>query len=437
MPRTLDENGEVILDPRWPADVQVSDATLRRWQLCVGVAASITRQPVEHPETALFARVLYNDPDLPTDDPEITEGVFDEIEHPRGRSGEWIRKGKAIKLRGLGRGPMSPGIKSMRRTIRDLGLDHEPTPGPAARRILGDHANTCELWTAKRAAGPLDSPVHEPYKARRRVVHDRIVGAILSGIPDTPDKPLTGIASLLGENDPITQKLYQGGRLSEAEKERVREAAVHARRDTPPEVLFVAGGPASGKTTLLQNNPEIRPANSVEIDADEVKERLPEYQQLTAARDQYAAHAVHGESGDIAARIEHEATDLSLNQVIDGTGNQDPGVFKKQIDRKHARGYDVGVVYVNMPTEDAIDWSVDRAQRTLRWVPIPTVRDMHAKVSHNFNHEISKIPYLKSLDVFDSEAGHIATQTEDGEIIALGDPSRLQAFRDKEFERVE
>lgn len=431
MPRVLDENGEVVLDPRYPLDVQQDDESFRRWEMCVAVAAAITRQPIDSLETGMFARVMYQDPDLATDPPEEVQEGYEEIEHPRGRAGQWIR---SHRLRGLGRGPASPGIKSLRRTIHDLGLDKEPVPGRAAQAILQGKPNTRAMWLAKRDAGPLDSPVHAPYKARRRVVHDRIVGAMLAGLPETPGHHPTGVAALMGEQNEITQKLARGGRLSEAEKEQVRAAAIRARRDVPPEVLFVAGGPASGKSTLLDNNPELRPADAVDVDADAIKERLPEYQKMKAARDHYAAKGVHDESGDIAARLEHEATDLSLNQVIQGTGNQDPGVFKKQIDRKHARGYDVNVIYVNTPTDDAIDWAVERAEGTGRWVPVQTIRDMHAKVSRNFNNEIVKIPWLKALDVFDSDAGHIGTQTDDGEFIAL-DPDRMKAFRDKELER--
>src|SRR5256885_7895649 len=152
MPRVLDENGEVILDPRYPLDVQQSDASFRRWEMCVTVAQAVTREPIDSPECALFARTLYQDPELPTDEPTDVDESFEfEREHPRGRSGAFIDK-HVIHVRGLGHGPKSPGTTL--ETIRRLGLDKTPVPGPLARRLLKGFRDTQQLYVVDREHGP-------------------------------------------------------------------------------------------------------------------------------------------------------------------------------------------------------------------------------------------------------------------------------------------
>ena len=73
-------------------------------------------------------------------------------------------------------------------------------------------------------------------------MHDAIIGTFLAG----------PMEEILGGDHAITRKLRGGGRLSSAEKAQVREAASRARNGDRPQALFMAGGPASGKTSALK-----------------------------------------------------------------------------------------------------------------------------------------------------------------------------------------
>src|SRR4051794_32284828 len=68
-----------------------------------------------------------------------------------------------------------------------------------------------------------------------------------------------------------------------------------ARND--PEIVFMAGGPASGKSTLARSSQ--RPERAVVINPDEVRERLPEYEGLVASRPQDAARMTHREASQV------------------------------------------------------------------------------------------------------------------------------------------
>jgi predicted ABC-type ATPase len=434
MPWRTDEHGEIVLDPSVPADMQLSQGRYDRWKLCEEYASRVARKPAGDPEVTMLARSLFRLPfptfpkDVPRDGKLIEADADDFLEplHPRNRMGRWIDKPRVVlpkKLRGIGPAPhpKSPGTGIDWDEIVALGLDKSPRPSAKTHTVLGKYDTTVEMWAARRKRTDQDPVDYGTYKVRRRHLHDRIIGRELA-IP---------IGNLLGPGHPIAVKLSKGGRLSAAEKEQVRAAADEARGGEAPDALFLAGGTATGKSTMVDNNPELLPRNHVRIDPDRLKIPLPEYQKLTALNDHYAASAVHRESGDIAARLAHEAEDLGLNVVIDGTGDSDPGEFLGHLMRKKAKGYDVEVLYVNLGTNESINRSVARAETEKRWVPIPAIRDIHRKVSINFVKEIEKARWLFGLDVFD-ETGHIGTMV-DGDFVDLN-PAQMKKFRDKRLE---
>jgi hypothetical protein len=117
----------------------------------------------------------------------------------------------------------------------------------------------------------------------------------------------------------------------------------------------------------------------------------------------------HRESGDVAARLYDEATDLGLNVVVDGTGDAEPGEFLADLRRARQGGYEVEVVYVNRSTEESIALAIRRAEEEGRWVPLPVLRAQHAAVSRNFRDEISLQDWL-TINVYDAE-GHVAAIT--------------------------
>lgn len=405
MPAVFDEHGV----PSAEVPKFVTPDTLERWLACAIIATKITRQPDGHPENALLASSLFHSPaelgevDVDKLDPDAGEmlqeaRVWRRELHPVNRFGRFIdtpdrpdpkpprtapsRRALAVPP------PKSPGTFYTYEQIRDAGLDAWPEPGPPSKELLGDAKNTREL----HSAGPPASPgtlQKIAYSAERNELHDQIIAKLFAGKTPPPGQP-------------------------------------HA--------LFTAGGTASGKSTMLQHNPELEPPeeHTIRIDSDTIKEMMPDYQTLRAAKDRYAASAVHAESGDIAARALLEAMDGGFHVVIDGTGNNEPGDFVAALNEPRKRGYTIDLIYANAPTDLAISWSIRRADEKGRFVPVPAIREIHAKVSRVFNSEIVKLDWLNRLDVY--ENGELIGEIgEDNEFTAV-DAARLAAFRAKEDE---
>jgi predicted ABC-type ATPase len=251
---------------------------------------------------------------------------------------------------------------------------------------------------------------------------------------------------LLGADHPITKKLAAGGTLSSEEKDTLRQAASDARGGGKPQALFLAGGAASGKSSAIEQSPELVPPAAVKVDPDAFKQQLPEYQPMVDAGERYAATGVHEESADLAKRVQEEARELGLNVMYDGAGDsqvaqrdQDgnittPGKFAGKLTQADKDGYDVSSLYVNAPTNTAVVRAVRRAEETGRFMPVPKLRAQHATVSQNFP-EIAALPFVKQMKVYD-------TSGNEPQLIAHGaggnlthdDPELMKQFVDKASE---
>lgn len=275
--------------------------------------------------------------------------------------------------------------------VRKYGLNDWPEKDDAAKAMLGDAKDTQELHTFPMMATP-GTTGHEAgkgYSAERKVVHDRIVGASLA----------SGVEDVLGGDHPIVAKLTAGGALTDEEKATVREAA--KAKYGRPRALFMAGGPASGKTSALKASPELEPQGSVLINPDDIKGQLPEYDEMVKSGSKYAAMAVHEESSDLGKRLQKESMDLGLNVVVDGTGDSKKGKFAGKMQDMDKAGYDVSALYVTVPTDVAVVRATKRAMKSGRWVPEPEIRSQHKNVSANFS-DVAKLPFLKDLKLYDN-----------------------------------
>lgn len=221
------------------------------------------------------------------------------------------------------------------------GMREWPKKGAKAVEILGSSKDTQELHSFELPDGTRD------YTDERKVVHDKIMDHFLSDENGIPLKP-----------DPDGQRT----------------------------VLFMGGGPASGKSSALalDDNADIQPKNAVNVNPDDIKEMLPEYEAMVNGGDRYAAMGVHEESSDLSKRLLAEAMRRGLHIIRDGTGNSGEGKFAKQITDMTEAGYEARVFYVNAPTDVAVKRAAQRARRTGRWVPEPEIRNQHKNVSARF-----------------------------------------------------
>lgn len=311
--------------------------------------------------------------------------------------------------------------------IRALGLQDWPEKGEVAKRLFGDAKDSQDFHTVPVAASPGTEGGEgvRAYTADRKVVHDRIVGESLHG----------PVSALLGDDHPATKTLAAGGTLSDPEKKAVRDAAEAARQGQKPQALFMAGGPASGKTTALKAAPELEPDAAVLINPDEVKEKLPEYGEMVDGKDRFAAAGVHEESSDVGKRIHAEAVDLGLNVVVDGTGDSKKGKFAGKMKDMDGAGYEVNALYVTIPTEEAVIRATLRARKSGRWVPEPELRSQHKNVSANFE-DVAALGFLGSLKVYDNSGSGDPVLIYDGGVV---DEERHRIFMDKatEGEKIE
>lgn len=246
---------------------------------------------------------------------------------------------------------------------RQVGEVDWPKPGPIAKRLLGSFPGTFE-----RHSVPVTLPdgTKAPlFRAERHKLHEAIIDAVMR---ERGEK---------GKLDPKGRELV-------------------APDPADRWALFMGGGPASGKSSALNmdENADVVPPDAVIIDPDEIKGLLPEYREMVAGGDRYAATAAHEESSHIAAEILRRARAKGLNVVMDGTGDSGkekterelygkvPKFVGKMIDaREH--GYNVRVFYVNAPTEVAEVRATKRAFREGRWVPGVEIRQQHKGVSAN------------------------------------------------------
>ena len=182
-----------------------------------------------------------------------------------------------------------------------------------------------------------------------------------------------------------------------------------------PVFVFMGGGPASGKTTMLKEGSISVPTrdakgavkvgadavHAIEIAADEYKGFIPEYEALRKGRGseemrKKAAGFAHEESSMIAKAIQRRAMDLGVDIVLDGLGDSDKGALMGKVQRAKSAGYQVRGLYATIPTELAVERADARGkpqgvQTTVsegftitgegRYVSPLVIRAAHAKVS--------------------------------------------------------
>lgn len=184
-----------------------------------------------------------------------------------------------------------------------------------------------------------------------------------------------------------TMQLHRlpSGRWS-AERVKLHDAIIEdALRNVPesanPTVYMMGGGPASGKSSVLNSSRVDIPRHRVDIDPDAIKAKLPEYQAMLAAGDSRAAAFAHAESSYLSQRMMDEATARNLDVLLDGTGDKSLEELTSRIGRYRQNGHRVVAHYVTVDTELAVARSEARAAETGRRVPPSYIRQAHAEIS--------------------------------------------------------
>ncbi len=146
-----------------------------------------------------------------------------------------------------------------------------------------------------------------------------------------------------------------------------------------PLVVFMGGGGAAGKTSLLRR--EVAKGNipdegRVLSNPDEIREFLPEYDLLNELNDSRSSVITHPEASAISEEIERRARQNSFPLVIDGTmKNSEKSLTQAR--NLRAEGYRTKMIAVTIDPYEALVRSFLRAIGSKRYVPPPVLLGAH------------------------------------------------------------
>ena len=152
---------------------------------------------------------------------------------------------------------------------------------------------------------------------------------------------------------------------------------------------LVLGLPASGKSTIA--DPLVEREGALLIDSDEAKKLLPEFS------NGLLAGAVHAESANIADEVMIEALSKGDNVVLPIVGKTLSSLNEKRKKLEDA-GYEVNLVYVDLPLEKAIERTKARFRHTGRLVPPRYLQSVGLKPRQNYD----KIKTEKGVDSYEA-----------------------------------
>ena len=247
---------------------------------------------------------------------------------------------------------------------------------------------------------------------------DAAAREVLAGSPDTQGR----YSAMFGE-----VRVYSPER-EELHLEIIRGALSDARATDEPDVIVLAGGPASGKSTHLETHDLAR--GRVVVDPDAVKNGLPEYAELVAQGSRYAAFGTHEESSDVAKRMIGAAMEQRLPLLLDVTGDGGPGAFGEKLRPFLDAGYEVEVRYVDVSIPVALEWAGTRYEKTGRFLAPSFVREMHTAVAARFDEVLDLRPPV-AIKLFDPRGDLlVAKRSRDGRL-SVEDEVRWREFRMK------
>lgn len=151
-----------------------------------------------------------------------------------------------------------------------------------------------------------------------------------------------------------------------------------------PRAIMLMGAAGSGKSSLIpQLVPD--PSNFVHVDADQVKEAMPEYQSGLEEGDTDIANTVHTRSKNVAKSMATEAIATRRNLIFDATGS-DVAQYMTMITamRDKTKNYHITLAMSHLSPDEGVRRVAERAQQTGREIPENVVRDMYQWVPRNF-----------------------------------------------------
>lgn len=226
----------------------------------------------------------------------------------------------------------------------------------------------------------------------------------------------------------------QGQYTSERQKlhdQIVEELSAGYRAASDPLVIYLGGGTASGKSTLskmLVQSFLDEGESVIVIDSDEIKQKLPEYQDWLRRDANRAASIVHDESSDIANQLYDRCIAKNLNMIYDGT-MKSAEKYNRLITVAKQNGYSVSAVLADVPLNEALRRAEIRFQIEQRRVPDEVIRESHELVPATF-HQLKD--RLDSFYLYDTSKRYpIQFLVKEDDKVHVLDSERLQQFYSK------
>lgn len=165
------------------------------------------------------------------------------------------------------------------------------------------------------------------------------------------------------------------------------EAAKQAISKGKPEVLFLSGLPASGKTFLTKKM--YKPVDGsnilkekdgkkyIVLNADDIKEQFKnEYDNGNGAT------LLHNESSYLNSELVKKYSDANINIIIDGTLAKTDKA-REQLNGFKDKGYGSSLIYVDVPVNQAIINSMNRTREEGRYVSPDIIIDYNKKIKNS------------------------------------------------------
>ena len=214
----------------------------------------------------------------------------------------------------------------------------------------------------------------------------------------------------------------------------IRETFEGVTPQKNPEFVLMGGGPASGKTSVNKAGLVKKPPNAAEINADDIKGKIPEYNRMIAKGDIGAAGFAHEESSFVAKKMLDEGSARKANYILDGTGDGGLKSLQSKVDQAKASGHKVSAEYVTIPTVEAVKRAEDRGRKSGRVVNTQVIEKTHADVSRTFPKavEAGLLPDVRlwNNDVPQGTKPKLIFEVVNGKRV-VHDQTAYQAFLDK------
>jgi predicted ABC-type ATPase len=135
-----------------------------------------------------------------------------------------------------------------------------------------------------------------------------------------------------------------------------------------PTAILFSGCSGSGKTTVRQRLIAGKERQYVQLDSDQIMERMPEYQRLLQQGVKDAASIVHIDSLRLRTKMMKRAIKEKKSFILEGTGTNF-FLYKDIIRKLRSQNYRIKLIRCEVDLEEARRRVHRRAQRTGRHVP--------------------------------------------------------------------